>query len=423
MLISIIIPSRDRAVYLKYSVQTALSIKDNNIEIIISDNASTDHTREVIRGIDDTRLKYFNTNKRISMRANFENALKASSGDYIIFFGDDDGILPLQFKFLRNILEKHQPDALSWDFLTYTWPIKDYAKKKGSLRFEHRKIYGHVIKSTKKIYLETLLNAELGRQNYLPRIYHGCMSRKFLDKLVNDEGLYFCSRSPDLHMSFRAAQYGGNFLRINHPFTINGISPASTGGGARSLDINNKALSKSFEYKAETETDPVKDVLPLTKSMGFGFLSALETLKHHFPNPPLQLNYNKWYAFCLSTIPKGDTKIETEIMNCVRLHAKNTSTERELNRINPRYINIKYKFLRLISKIRHYPFSFRVIAQLNMQNNILTAAKAADIILEQDLKDIIEKKTSHKSSVKNAKKRRKRLNRQMFINKVVNFEN
>ena len=78
MLISIIIPSRDRALYLKYSVQTALNIQDDNIEIIISDNASTDHTKEVIRGINDRRLKYFNTNKRISMRANFENALRAS---------------------------------------------------------------------------------------------------------------------------------------------------------------------------------------------------------------------------------------------------------------------------------------------------------------------------------------------------------
>jgi len=423
MLISIIIPSRDRAVYLKYSVQTALNIQDKNIEIIISDNASTDHTREIIRRIDDTRLKYFNTNKRISMRANFENALKASSGDYVIFFGDDDGIIPQQFKFIRNILEKHKPDALSWDFLTYTWPIKDYAKKSGSLRFEHRKIYGNVIKSTKKIYLETLLNAELGRHNYLPRIYHGCMSRKFLDKLVNEDGLYFCSRSPDLHMSFRAAQYGGNFLRINHPFTINGISPASTGGGSRSTDKNNKALSKSFEYIAETEIDPIKDVLPLTKSMGFSFLSALETLKHHFPNPPLQVNYNKWYAFCLSTIPKGDTKTATEIINCVSLHAKKTSTERELNSINPGYIYIKYKFLRLISKIKHYPFSFRVFAQLNMQNNILSAAKAADIVLKQDLKDIIEEKTSHKSSVKNAKKRGKRLNKQMITNQLVYFEN
>ena len=422
MLISIIIPSRDRAVYLKYSVQTALNIQDENIEIIISDNASTDHTQEIIQGIDDIRLKYFNTNKRISMRANFENALKASSGDYVIFFGDDDGILPLQFKYLRNILEKHKPDALSWDFLTYSWPIKDYGKKTGGLRFEQRKIYGNVIKSSKKIYLETLLNAELDRDNYLPRIYHGCMSRKFLDKLVNDEGLYFCSRSPDLHMSFRAAQNGGNFLRINHPFSINGNSPASTGGGSRSIDIHNKAISKSLEYKSETEMDPIKDVLPLTKSMGFSFLSALETLKHHFPNPPLKVNYTRWYAFCLSAIPKVDTKTATEIINCVSIHAKNTSTEQELNSINPRYVYIKYKFLKLISKIRHYPFSFRVVAQLDMQNNILTAAKVADIILNQDLEGIIEEKSNRKISVKNAKNRGKRLNTQMS-GKLVYFEN
>ena len=84
MLISIIIPSRDRAVYLKYSVQTALAIQDKNIEIIVSDNASIDHTREVIRSIEDTRLKYFNTNKRISMRANFENAQVSSELCYIL---------------------------------------------------------------------------------------------------------------------------------------------------------------------------------------------------------------------------------------------------------------------------------------------------------------------------------------------------
>ena len=177
-----------------------------------------------------------------------------------------------------------------------------------------------------------------------------------------------------------------------------------------------------MEYKAETEMDPIKDVLPLTKSMGFSFLSALETLKHHFPNPPLQLNYSKWYAFCLSTIPKGDTKISTEIINCIKLHAKNTSTERELNRINPRYIYIKHKLLKLISKIRHYPFSFRVIAEINMQNNILTAAKTADIILKQDLKDIIDEKTTHKISVRNAKKRRKHLIKKESNEKVY-FEN
>ena len=44
------------------------------------------------------------------MRANFEFALRSSTGDYVSVIGDDDGYLPAQFPALRSILEKHQPD-------------------------------------------------------------------------------------------------------------------------------------------------------------------------------------------------------------------------------------------------------------------------------------------------------------------------
>ena len=150
LLISIIIPTRDRADYLKYSVQTALKIDDIEIEVIVSDNASSDHTKKIISSIKDDRLKYINTGKRVSMRENFEFALKASSGEYIIFFGDDDGIIPNQFNCLRNILLKYKPDALSWDFLTYVWPIKGYGKKTGGLRFVKKKIFGNIIQVNNK---------------------------------------------------------------------------------------------------------------------------------------------------------------------------------------------------------------------------------------------------------------------------------
>ena len=409
MLISIIIPTRDRAEYLKHSIQTALSIPDHDIEIIISDNASIDGTKDILEALNDKRLKYVNTGKRVSMRANFEFALKASSGDYVIFFGDDDGIIPNQFKHLRYILEEHTPDSLSWDFLTYVWPIEGYGKKTGGLRFEFRKIYGNILRSNPKVYLETLLNAELQRDNYLPRIYHGCMSRKFLNTLVNKKGMYFCSRSPDLHMSFRASQKGGEFLRINHPFTINGMSPASTGGGSRSIDTNNKSLSKSFEYKSETEMDPIKDVLPLTKSMGFSFLSAIETLRYHFPNPPMKINYFRWYVFCLEAIPKMDITNAKEITDIIRSYAQKTSTETEFNKANSKYYYYKIKWSKLKEKIIHKPFSFRVKAKLDKKNNILTATQTADIILGQDLEFVLKGKKSQRSCIRLANKRKQKL--------------
>ena len=94
MKLSIVIPTRERLEYLQESIKTVLAIKDDDIEIIVSDNASEDSTAKILSEIDDIRFKYTNTGKRVSMRANFENGLNVSTGDYIMFFVDDDGVLP-----------------------------------------------------------------------------------------------------------------------------------------------------------------------------------------------------------------------------------------------------------------------------------------------------------------------------------------
>src|SRR6056297_1629920 len=104
MLISIVIPTRDRAQYLRHSLATSTAIPDPNIEIVVSDNASVDETRKVVSEAQDPRVRYVNTGARVSMRQNFEFAFHQSKGDYLIYFGDDDGILPGQFSFLRSIL-------------------------------------------------------------------------------------------------------------------------------------------------------------------------------------------------------------------------------------------------------------------------------------------------------------------------------
>ena len=72
--ISLIIPTRERSHYLYYALQTALQIKDDNIEIIVSDNFSHDNTSAVVERFTDTRLKYIRTPNRVSMRENFGSA-------------------------------------------------------------------------------------------------------------------------------------------------------------------------------------------------------------------------------------------------------------------------------------------------------------------------------------------------------------
>jgi hypothetical protein len=76
--------------------------------------------------------------------------------------------------------------------------------------------------------------------NILLRLYHAAMSNSTLDRIRRDDGILFGAHSPDIYAIFRAVLMGGKFDFIKHPFTINGHSPASTGGSMGALGDKKK---------------------------------------------------------------------------------------------------------------------------------------------------------------------------------------
>src|ERR1039458_10222772 len=93
-LISVVIPTRERAQTLLFTLQTVLNQASRNFEVIVSDNFSQDPTRTVVQSFADARLRYFNTGRRLSMCDNWDFAFEHVCGEYTIFIGDDDAILP-----------------------------------------------------------------------------------------------------------------------------------------------------------------------------------------------------------------------------------------------------------------------------------------------------------------------------------------
>lgn len=75
-LLSVIVPTRERADTLKFAIRTILDQSTDDIELIISDNFSQDNTQEIVESFSDHRLKYFNTGKRLSMCDNWEFAFQ-----------------------------------------------------------------------------------------------------------------------------------------------------------------------------------------------------------------------------------------------------------------------------------------------------------------------------------------------------------
>lgn len=94
-LVSIGIPTYNRAnSYLPQVLKCAVEQSYGNIEIIVSDNCSTDNTEEIVKGFNDTRIRYFKHEKNIGPNNNFNFALKQARGAYFLLLHDDDLIDP-----------------------------------------------------------------------------------------------------------------------------------------------------------------------------------------------------------------------------------------------------------------------------------------------------------------------------------------
>lgn len=93
------IPTFNRAEYLPRAVESALSQDYNDIEVIVSDNASTDNTMDVVERFKaNKKFKYYRNNKNLGMVRNWKKELEEySSGDYFIILSDDDYLVDNEY--------------------------------------------------------------------------------------------------------------------------------------------------------------------------------------------------------------------------------------------------------------------------------------------------------------------------------------
>lgn len=113
--VSIIIPTYNRANYLSQAIESALAQDYPNLEVIVSDNASTDETPEVVKKyIGDPRFKYFRNEKNLGMVGNWRRALyEYATGDWALILSDDDYLIDKSYITKSiTLIEKYENVAL-----------------------------------------------------------------------------------------------------------------------------------------------------------------------------------------------------------------------------------------------------------------------------------------------------------------------
>lgn len=90
-LFSIAIPTYNRATgYLKQALESAVAQGYSDLEILVSDNCSTDATESVVRGFADPRIRYVKHPVNLGPASNFKYCIEAARGNYWLMLHDDD---------------------------------------------------------------------------------------------------------------------------------------------------------------------------------------------------------------------------------------------------------------------------------------------------------------------------------------------
>lgn len=91
-LVSVGVPTYNRVSKLRRAVESVLTQSYPNLELVISDNASTDGTEDFCRELcrRDSRVKYYRQTENRGLTANYMEVLRHAQGEFFIWLSDDD---------------------------------------------------------------------------------------------------------------------------------------------------------------------------------------------------------------------------------------------------------------------------------------------------------------------------------------------
>ena len=234
MLVSIIIPSKNRPLQLFETLKANAALGElSGVEMVIADNSAEPMPAEMVEAC--RRLYpyfvYQNDPGEKSIIANFNAGLRLAGGQFIMFIGDDDFVLPevvtaAQFaraRALQCII--YPPDKYYW----------------GSCQFAERSMIGPnclirggaaAVAREIDVRAELLKSAKNGFLTIesLPRAYHGLVERSKMISMGEAGGSAITGGSPDISMAVSLALHDTRTYYWAKPLSIYGASTGSGGG-------------------------------------------------------------------------------------------------------------------------------------------------------------------------------------------------
>lgn len=200
-LFSLVIPTRNRALLVRYCLACIAQQDFDNFEVILSDNGSTElcHTEFSPYAV-DRRFRYVCPPHEMNMSDHWEFALSFATGKYVTIVSEKFMFRPDALSVLAKIIAQNKPDLLTWQFERYEVTGDDFENGH----------YHPLMKPVASSFYDP--ESELKRRfsfatpsfyrphrhkNSYGKIYSGCVSNEVLKKVRSHFGRVFSPYIPD----------------------------------------------------------------------------------------------------------------------------------------------------------------------------------------------------------------------------------
>lgn len=298
--------------YIISSVRSALESTNQDTEVLVSDNHSTDGTADAVTTtfLGESRVRLVKPHTQLSMTRHFDFALGRAKSDWVTLHGGDDGLLPYFGKQLQYLIQKYPAaNAFVSRRAYFVWPGAETDADDLQVGF-HASPVNRIVNVRRE-----LRQVAAGARSYMRTLsmYSGSVVSQELIQAVrrkDADGNFYRGSQPDMYSSFALLQIEPRLVRVGAPFCWIGES-----------DVSN-----TFALRRQIKTQQIQDFLAASleqdEQSAFGTLEAervsvplleVEHLllalarRHHFREPSLsRSDLYRVFGGALKRAPRGE---------------------------------------------------------------------------------------------------------------------
>lgn len=298
---SVVIPTRNRASYLRHTLATCLAAVRDDCEVIVSDNSDADQSgdvAELVRGAKSAVVRHVRPDDApLGMSAHWEFALSHVRGEYVVVIGDDDGLLAGTFSALDQIVAATSARIVGWPRIDYCWPdhvsdplrdrviipLADDRLKYGPARFDGHRELRRVLRHPEQY--ETL-----------PVLYHSAVHRTAVELLLQPPAPYIRGCAPDVYSGIVLAFLARDYVRLRTPLSVSGASGMSNGTAQVRVGRRSPVVS-DFEQQNRRSNIRFHPAFPDVPVLSALFAESFAKVKERYPQETAGVSLDMdWYA-------------------------------------------------------------------------------------------------------------------------------